>query len=647
MRTPALTLVLALAAAAPTLGEHLPAPDVVVERPPLLLTQLASVGVAREGDWLYVYSGHLGPTHHHSLDNLSTTFARLSLVDGHGWELLPCPLPLQSTSLVAHRGGLIRVGGMTARNRAEEKPDLHSVATVARFDPVTRTWSPLPDLPEPRSSHDAVVVGDRLFVIGGWTLAGDRELWLETAWSLDLAAAKPAWTPSAAPAFGEKRALALAVADDKVIALGGMTSEGELSKTVHLYDPAANAWSAGPDLPFVGFGAAALGVERDVYASGIDSPVFRLGLHGGDLEWEEVGALAWPRYFHRFVPAGEGALLAVGGVARPDRAPPTVHQRTIETFVVEPKGPRVSLWTVPAPGRAKNRQGVFLHRDALWVFGGNDSLRQHDFGPDNFLDEGWRLDLGTMRFEAAPAFPARRQTMQTAVVGGVGVAVGGFGHTGKGTRSWPDVQRFDFKAGRWEAAAPLPGPRTQFDLVVRGDELMLFGGLDYDSSRGKEAFRFPTEVLALKDGAFAPTGLSLPQPRRAFGGALLGDRYFLVGGMKEEFGLITDVDVLDLSTRTWSKAPAPATPRISPLLVALGGKLYLAGGSSPVPGTQDAAPNPSLEVYDPSTGAWSTLIERLPLPTTHMRMFAWRDRLLLYSVHVEGARAARVAVIAP
>ena len=69
---------------------------------------------------------------------------------------------LQSVVLVAHGERLIRVGGMLARNHRGEEEDLHSVSTVASYDPSARTWTPLPSLPEARSSHGAAVVGDTL-----------------------------------------------------------------------------------------------------------------------------------------------------------------------------------------------------------------------------------------------------------------------------------------------------------------------------------------------------------------------------------------------------------------------------------------------------------------------------------------------------
>jgi hypothetical protein len=48
--------------------------------------KIASFGAAVLDGGLYVYSGHIGETHEHSIDNLSTSFRRLDLrSEGAAW----------------------------------------------------------------------------------------------------------------------------------------------------------------------------------------------------------------------------------------------------------------------------------------------------------------------------------------------------------------------------------------------------------------------------------------------------------------------------------------------------------------------------------------------------------------------------------
>lgn len=649
---PALALVALLA---PAHANEPPPPGLLradgVDLPPLLPTPLASFGMARAGDYLYVYSGHLGPVHAHSRDSLWDAFARLDLQDGRSWELLPCPQPAQSVALVAHQGALIRVGGLSARNRAGEDEDLVSLADVVRYDPLTRAWKALPPLPEPRSSHDAAVLGDTLYVVGGWWLDGTKQVWHTTALALDLAAPEPAWRELPKPPFPERRAIALVAADEQLLALGGMTWEDELTREVWLYDPAARTWSRGPDLPFRGFGVAATAVGRDVYASGLDSHLFRLGLHGGEPEWEDLGALALPRYFHRMTALDDDRLLVVGGVARPGG-----HARVCELIDLDPRRrPQLSWLSLPSPARAKNRQALWLERNVLHWFGGNSSLEQHDFAPERFLREGWRLNLATLRCEPRAPLPVARQSQQVVLLAppegskeGVPLVLGGFGHDGQRARSWPELFRYDAAEDTWSAhAAQLPRPRTQFGAVERAGKVYVFGGLDYDAARPEgEAFQYPIDVLALEGEAFAPAGFDLPRPRRAFGAALLGERYYLVGGMREQFTIVEEVDAYDFAAGRWVEVARPRAPRLSPELVAVGGKLYLLSGAS-LSGEGDLSPCATVEVYDPATDSWSVLLERLPLSPVHMRALPWGERILCFSTQVEDAAAVRLLVIRP
>lgn len=283
---------------------------------PSLPEPVASFGAAVHDGWLYVYGGHTGRPHDHSRDNISQHFRRLNLRDGHAWEDLPHQTPLQSPALVVHGDYLYRIGGMTARNAAGDPDDLHSVAEFARFDPRTMAWTEMPALPQPRSSHDAVVIGDKLYVVGGWVLDGPGHgEWCPSALVYDLADEHGQWQQLPEPDF-RRRALAAAAWKGKLVAIGGMTDQSEVSPRVDFFDPATQAWTEGPDLPssdMHGFGVAACSVDGHLYASGAAGILYRLN-DAGDA-WEEAGKLDTPRFFHRHVPSPDGGLLAIAGAA--------------------------------------------------------------------------------------------------------------------------------------------------------------------------------------------------------------------------------------------------------------------------------------------------------------------------------------------
>ena len=275
-----------------------------------------SFGGAVLGDWLYVYSGHTGQTHHYDESTTTKHFRRLNLKDRTTWEELPCGPALQGVVLVAHKDLLYRIGGMAAHNRAGQPNDLQSVAEFARFDPRAQAWTVMPPLPSPRSTHDAVVVGSKIYVVGGWSLPGggsENAEFLDTALVFDLAQKVGRWEELPTPPF-RRRALAVASIKGRVYVLGGLTDHGKVVKSVDLYDPPTQAWLRGPDLPggkLQGFGPSAFGVGDRLYVCGGDGVVQRLNETGDG--WEVAGKLTLPRLTHRLLPGIADDLLAVGG----------------------------------------------------------------------------------------------------------------------------------------------------------------------------------------------------------------------------------------------------------------------------------------------------------------------------------------------
>ena len=296
-----------------------------VGRVPDLPTAIASFGAAVLGDYVYVYGGHTGTAHTHSRENLSDGFYRMDLRKCEKWEKLDSQQPLQGLALVAHGKYLYRVGGLDARNSPDEDDDLHSVSTAARFNTETLEWEALPDLPAGRSSHDAYLLGDQLFVVGGWKLAGDADgEWQSTVLSMNLNAETLTWMEhSNIPFF--KRALAVAVNNDRLFAICGMNDDNDVDRSVYVLDP-IEGWSEGPELKgdgMDGFGVSACTLDGRLFMSGLNGNVYTISDDG--MRWEKVGKLESGRFFHRLVPHGD-RLLAIGGASH------TGHVTSIEFF---------------------------------------------------------------------------------------------------------------------------------------------------------------------------------------------------------------------------------------------------------------------------------------------------------------------------
>jgi hypothetical protein len=281
----------------------------------------SSLGAVASDGFLYVYGGHVAPVHTYSTEAASGQFHRLAIQGDAAtpatWEKLAGGPRLQGMNLAAHRGLIYRVGGMDPRNLPGEEADSYSVATVARFDPATGSWNDLPPLPEPRSSHDVVSLGDALYVAGGWNMLGadDGEKWCETMEVLDLAAANPQWRSIPQPFT--RRALIAAPFQNRLWVIGGFTDDEEVSQRVDIFDPAEGTWGRGPDLPAAGvngFAPAACVFDGRLLVSVADGSLLELDRQGQG--WNTVAHVS-PRIVHRMVPAPDGVIL-VGGASGKD-----------------------------------------------------------------------------------------------------------------------------------------------------------------------------------------------------------------------------------------------------------------------------------------------------------------------------------------
>jgi N-acetylneuraminic acid mutarotase len=302
---PALAAVLLAASTAPA--------DPKAAAYPPLPVAVSSLGAVECDGYLYVYGGHAGKTHSYDTKTVIGTFHRLKLDGGTKWEALPGGPIAQGLNLAAHGGKVYRVGGMQPKNAPGEPADNHSLAECARFDPKVGKWEALPALPAGRSSHDVVVAGDTLVVVGGWQMKGKgaSSVWHDTALVLDLGAAKPQW--KSVPQPFKRRALTAAALGDKVYVLGGLGADGG-DRRVDVLDVSTGKWSSGPAIPGgerVAFSPAACAVGGRLVVNTSEGPLYRLNTAGDG--WEKVGEAAKKRIVARLVPLGTDRVVLVGG----------------------------------------------------------------------------------------------------------------------------------------------------------------------------------------------------------------------------------------------------------------------------------------------------------------------------------------------
>lgn len=620
------------------------APQATIVRPATMPHAITSFGACRVGPWLYVYGGHIGRAHAHSVDNVIGAFRRLNLVDGHSWQELPAGPALQGTALVAANDGtMYRVGGTDARNAPGEKSDMHSTTAVAHFDPQTAKWQSMTPLPEPRSSHDAIICGNMLYVVGGWNLQGDDGDWHQTAWVADVTKQPLEWQPLPTPGT-KRRACAVATFGNRIAVLGGISGRKTVT-SVQIYDPATKAWTDGPELPGFAFGTAALGIDGWLYATILDGRLLKWN-GSPDTSWQPVAQMETPRFFHRMVPGLDGRILAFGGAGRGG------HLRTMEHVAIDQKTRHeMREYVIPAPSQVAYRQALLLQDNTLWALGGNRGKRGERFAPEQFASDIWKIELATMTAKKVGDLPHGCQSMASSVWGNraQNLVIGGLGTVDGKVQSLATGFRFDMR--RMQAIpydAQLDAPRTQCQTVYHEGKLYVIGGIDFTpNKRGGSTKGDTRDVLVYDTEADAPTfvrsRIRLPRVRRSHGAAVIGNKLYLIGGLGKGFSHAGPCDVYDFETESWSELEAPQN-WVSPQVSVIGKRLYVACGGTM--NGQSFKPDTAVTVFAPDSG-WRTVCAELPFQTRHVRMLPHGNRLLFYSANDERGDRITIRTLEP
>ena len=285
---------------------------------PDLPKAITSFGAAVLGNAIYVYGGFVGKAHHYYDQGQSGDLLRLNInadmQPDAKWETLTTGPRLQGLALVASGQALYRIGGFEARNKEGDQQDLWSVPDFVRFDPKTASWQEMPPMPSPRSSFDAIAIGDTVYVVGGWIMHGDQEtVWQDTAYAFNLATESPAWQELPMPPF-QRRALSVGGFQGRIYAVGGMQPDGKVTRRIDIYTPASREWSEGPELPgemMEGFGTACCATSETFYVSTSSGKLLRLSNDGRS--WELVRRLQDARFFHRMLSVTGGRVALIAG----------------------------------------------------------------------------------------------------------------------------------------------------------------------------------------------------------------------------------------------------------------------------------------------------------------------------------------------
>lgn len=174
---------------------------------------------------------------------------------GRWTNLAPLSSPRQEVAVAALDGQVYVMGGFGAT--------AEPVATVEAYDPAHNVWSRRAELPVPLHHAAAVVAGNRLFVVGGYT--GGRVRWTSSAAVYEYDSARDTWT--ARPEMPTARGgLAAAALGDRIHVLGGAAESPTNAHEV--YELATNRWTAANPMPTARDHLAAVAFQGRVWALG-------------------------------------------------------------------------------------------------------------------------------------------------------------------------------------------------------------------------------------------------------------------------------------------------------------------------------------------------------------------------------------------
>lgn len=513
-------------------------------------------------------------------------------------------------------GRVLAIGGQTGQRT--------QAASTERYDPVTDAWSITAPLPGGDASYDAIATaGGHVFASSSAAVfvsrdeaqswqpistvrpasrifgRSDCDAWLVGGLGVQSLApdsARPLWLAS--PSLWRQQPSAVAIDDDTVLVLGGMTL-GDADRVTEV-------WRRTSTTP---------------------APLLRWSV---------------PRERARVYPdrligvahtsPGQTVILRSGGVEVFDGARRKDERRT--------EGEPLSRW---GQALATLDDGSVLVVGG--VSGGTDVAEREDPQLGDSLGGAQRLTDSTSTWSPVAAPPlARWGARLVALPGGDAALLGGVSGDGMAKT----ILRRDGASGRWSpATSRLSVPRLGHTSTAVEHGVLSVGSCDVVIDDPAQTLHYSagntarnTELWDPKADRVLDAG-GLATPRCGHTAVVLRDgRVLVAGGFVR--GTITAwaqlngearlraTEIWDPKTRSWSIAAPLTDPRANAAALVLSdGSVLIVGGDAPTPDRP-----PTAEHYDPQTGTWS-IVGTLPRRWEHVELADVGDgRILLAADNV-------------
>lgn len=198
------------------------------------------------------------------------------------------PLPFTEVAGAVWEGQIVVVGGLDAGGEASDRTYI--------YDPDADSWATGPSLPVALHHTAAATLGDRIYVVGGYSV--DDRGWTPESAAWSLGPDDESWVdePDLLTARG---ALAVISTGDRLLAIGGVGPDADFLTSTEILEPGDSTWRPGPDLSEPREHLAATAIGGRVYA--IAGRTGDLSTNTSSVEvliseqWEDAPALNFSR----------------------------------------------------------------------------------------------------------------------------------------------------------------------------------------------------------------------------------------------------------------------------------------------------------------------------------------------------------------
>lgn len=210
------------------------------------------------------------------------------------------------------------------------------------------------------------------------------------------------------------------------------------------------------------------------------------------------------------------------------------------------------------------------------------------------------LEAAESPWSSKAPLPTARFGLTTCVVDGKIYALGG--GNAPYTPYLSNVEIYNPATDSWETGIPMPNARMGHAAAVVGGKVYVMGGAygALTSSATVDEFDPATGTWTTR----AP----MPNDRVFHCAGAVDGKIYIIGGCGSGWNVdgadVTDVDVYDPTSNTWTRKGKMRSPRAMAAAAVVNGKIYVFGG---IVGSLSGSPVSTADMYDPATDTWKPI----------------------------------------